>query len=174
MLAFTFGIPLSILAFLVIGSLVGTAATDPGTGIMPGFIAGCAVFGLCMFLQNKANHTLENPEAIVLDCSPETAFGTVYDTLLESHYGDSFWSIQPMQQSLKLVASIRFQEMICAGGGFEPASRFIRLVAQVGRNEDGKTTVTLRFFTQSPHGRWKCDEGIAKLTRSIKENLMLA
>lgn len=174
MLAYTFGIPLSIFAFLLVGALFGTAGPDPNAGLMPGFIAACAVFAGCMSLQKKANNALEHPEAIMVNCSPERAFTSVYETLVECHASDSYWSLQPLQNSLKIVATLRFSEMLCAGESLKPENRFIRLVVTVRGITDGKTMVNLSYYIHSPHGRWTCDEGVRVTTAAIKRDLMAA
>lgn len=175
MLAYTFGIPLSIFAFLLVGALVGTAAPDPGAGIMPGLIAGGIVFALCMKAQGQANSELENPAPFVVDCSPERAFSTIYGCLAEASYGPTYWSVQPMQTTMKIIGTLKFEEPIAGGaGGMSSARRQLRLVASVCTNALGKTVVTLKYNVYSPAGRWTCDEGIAKTTSWIKRDLMLA
>jgi len=174
MLAYTIGIPLSIFAFLLVGALVGTSAPDPGAGIMPGFIAGCAVLVLCRFLQNKENNALEHPEVITADCSPEKAFSTVYECLMASHNGPHYWNVQTLQNSMRIVGTMRFDELVSAVERPVAMERFIRLLVKVGTNAAGKTTVTLHYTVHSPQGRWKVDEGIAKTTSWIKRDLMSA
>jgi hypothetical protein len=174
MLVYTFGIPISIFAFLLVGALVGTAAPDPGAGIMPGLIAGCAVFAWCMSIQKKANNDLENPEPIPVNCSPEKAFSTIYDCLVECHANENYWSLQPLQNSLKIVGSMKFSEVVCGGEKPSSANRLLRIVAKVSTNAAGKTVVNLAYTVHSPQGRWKCDEGIELTTRAIKRDLMAA
>lgn len=172
MLVYTIGIPLSIFAFLLVGALVGTAGPDPNTGLMPGFIAGCAVFGLCMFIQRKANTALENPEPIEVNCSPERAFNAVYECLQATHIGPNYWSIQPLQNSLRIMGTLRFDDLLCAGERLECVSRQLRLTASISTNVAGKTVVKLAYSVDSPRGRWTCDEGIAKTTNWIRRELI--
>lgn len=174
MLAYTLGIPFSIFAFLLVGALFGTAGPDPGAGLLPGLIAGVAVFLWCKSLQEKTNNALEHPETILVNCSPEKAFTTVYECLVECHANEHFWSVQPLQNSLKIVGTMKFTEKVCGGAQPVPENRFIRLVANVRAAAGGKSAVTLSYFVHSPQGRWKCDEGVALTTAAIKRDLMAA
>ena len=174
MLAYTIGIPLSIFAFLLVGALVGTAAPEPGTGVMAGLIAGGIVLTLCLKAQEKADSELENPPPFEVSCSPETAFGKIYDCLAESHYGLSYWSIQPLQVSMKIIATMHFEEMMASGESLTPVRRQLRLVASISTNALGKTIVKLAYNVYSPAGRWTCNEGIAQITSLIKRELIVA
>lgn len=175
MLGYTFGIPLSIFAFLLVGAAIGTSSPDAAAGFMPGLIAGCAVFGLCMFLQNKSNKELEEPVAIIAPCSPERAFSKVYNCLVATHYGPSYWSLQPNPHSLRILGTLRFDENVAGlAGAIDTLDRQIRLTVSVTTNAAGQTVVNLFYNVYSPQGRWTCNEGIASTTNWIKRELMSA
>ena len=175
MLGYTIGIPLSILIFLVVGALVGNAGPDPASGLMPGLFAGGIVFGLCLFLQEKANKDLESPEAIEANCSPEKAFSKVYECLAASHYGPSYWSLMPFQNNLRIVGILKFEELGMGNGGtIDSVGRQLRLEVKCSTNAAGKTVVSLLYNVHSPQGRWTCDDGIIKTTSWIKRELMAA
>lgn len=172
MLVYTLGLPLSIFVFLLVGAVFGSA--DPQAGLMPGLVAGIVVFSWLMSWQEKANNDLENPAPITVNCSPERAFSAVYDCLTECHINDNFWSIQPLQNQLKIVAHVRFTEAVNGGGQMITENRSIRLVASVQTTPAGKTAVSLSYFVHSPQGRWTCDDLVQLTTAAIKRELMAA
>jgi len=174
MLAYTFGIPLAIFAFLLVGALVGTNAPDPGAGLLPGFIAGGAVLTLCFKVQKKANFALENPDTIVVECSPERAFNAVNDCLTLTSHGTDYWSTRPLQNSLRIIGTMKFDESLTTGDKSRALKRHIRLLASIGTNAAGKTAVKLVFTVHSELDRWRSDEIVAEITRAIKRELMVA
>jgi len=174
MLAYTLGLPLSIFVFLIVGALVGTHAPDPGAGLMPGFIAGIIVFGLCLQGQRKVNVALESPDTITVDCSPERAFSAVHECLMLSNHGPNYWSTQPLQNSLRIIGTLKFDESLDSGEKSKSLKRHVRLLASVRTNAAGKTVVKLAYTVHSDLDRWACDEIIAKTTTAIRRELMCA
>jgi hypothetical protein len=174
MLAYTLGLPLSIFVFLLVGALVGTNAPDPGAGLMPGVIAAGAVFGLCLYGQRKVNVVLENPDTLTVDCSPERAFSAVHECLMVSHHGPHYWSTQPLQNSLRIIGTLKFDESVLMGETSKSLKRQLRLLASIRTNAAGKTVVQLVYTVHSDLDRWACDEIIAKTTSAIRRELMRA
>jgi hypothetical protein len=174
MLAYTFGIPFSIFAFLLVGALVGTNAPDPSAGLMPGLIAAGVVFALCMKGQIGADKALENPDTFVVNCSPERAFSAVHECLMLSSHGEHYWSIQTLQNTLRIIGTMKFDEQ--GAGGEKPVTlkRHVRLLVSISTNAAGKTVVKPVFTVHSEQGRWTCDKVIAETTSALKRELMCA
>jgi len=174
MLAYSFGIPLSIFVFLLVGALFGTAGPDPSAGLTPGLIAAGIVFALCMKGQDGANKALERPDTIVVNCSPERAFSTVHECLMLSNHGEHYWSIQSLQNTLRIIGTMKFDEQGC--GGEKPANlkRHVRLLVSISTNAAGKTVVKPVFTVHSEQGRWTCDKVIAETMSALRRELMCA
>jgi len=174
MLAYTFGIPFSIFAFLLVGALVGTNAPDPSAGLMPGLIAAGIVFALCLTGQSGANKSKENPDPIPANCSPERAFSAVHECLMLSSHGPHYWSIQTLQNTLRIIGTMKFDEEGCGGEKPINLKRHVRVMVSIRTNALGKTEVKPVFTVHSEQGRWTCDKVIDETMSALKRELMCA
>ena len=171
MIGITVGVPIGVFVFLFIGALIGTGSGNPEAGLLPGFIAGAAVFFMCMKWQKDQHHQMQN-QVLASNCSPEASFSAVKEALDATHLGSSYWQTDIVQHNLILRSVIKFEEIACGPfGKVVNVSRIIKLIATVERHGLTGSLVKLEYTTISIHGRWTVDDGITKTTRYIKNAL---